>query len=373
MKLTGFVTMGVILLVVFGCSGGKHIRREDYPAQGNHSAKPVGLRAYQSGDGSFDGKLNLLYEKEIKGSADSPLQVLGDFLVFRTTRDRVLAIDQATGKRKARFKTRRGIVLDPVVIDSFLVIVRKSTYGEIEVVNILDGSTIRKRVLREIRSGPGTVMNTVIFGTTAGLVALGIPELNLFWQSEAERSVVAAPVTDANTVYYTVAADGIRAVDPNDGDSLWERRFDASVVSELSAGQFLYCGLSDGRLVALNKATGETEWETPLGYQVRGGVAETDQAVFTGCTDGAVYRLSRSTGSVIWRCETEGIITASPVVYDSSVVIGSHDRHVYSIEAATGQIIDRRRVESAVILGAAVAGKRIFITCRKERLYCFEG
>jgi len=373
MRLIASVIVIPLILALAGCGASKHINREDYAPRENRAAHNAGLRTHQTSSDTFDGSLNILYEKKIKGSADSPIRIVGNLLIFRSTRDRVLFIDQATGERKARIKKRRGIVLDPVVIDSFLVIVRQSQYGEIEVINLFTGSTITKRVINHIRSGPIIVMDRLVFGTVRGIVALSVPDLNTVWENESERIVSAAPATDGNAVYFTADDDKIRAVDPADGTTIWESSLNASVVSDLSAGSLLYFGLSDGRFAAVNKKSGETEWETPLGYQVRGGVAESESAVFTGCTDGSIFRLSRSTGNIVWRYETEGIITAPPLLYHGTVVIGSHDRHVYSIDAETGQLIDRRRVEGAVRYGAVANGKRIFITCRKERLYCFEG
>ena len=78
-------------------------------------------------------------------------------------------------------------------------------------------------------------------------------------------------------------------------------------------------------------------------------------------------------GKVIWRFETKGVITAAPIVYEGSVLVGSLDRYLYSVDATTGRLIDSRRLEGPVVFEAAVDGHRIFVTCRKARLYCFEG
>jgi len=368
-----FSPLCIMLIAMAGCGASKHVNRrlgtlETPPIVGGRD-----LRCFSASSNTFDGRLNLLYEKKLKGSADNPIQYAGPVLAFKSTHNRVLIIDPARGERIAQIKKRRGIILDPVIKDSLLVLVNKSPFGEIEVINLYTGKTISKRRINDIRSGPIIIGDRLVFGTTEGVRALALPDLGDQWSTGPKEMVCTAPVSKGELIYYTAGEGVVRAVASDDGFLIWESDFGAAVVSDLSAGKRLYFGLADGRIISADLETGETIWDHAFGYPVKGGVAESGEYVYTGCTDGSLYCLSMTDGRVIWRFETKGVITAAPIVYEGTVLIGSLDRYLYSVDKTTGRLIDSRKLEGPITFEAAVDEHRIFVTCRKARLYCFEG
>lgn len=362
----------IAVLALAGCTAKNLPRINELHSSGTEYSTS-GVAPISTASNSFDGRLNLLYEKKIKGSVDSPLSALGDYVVFRSTHDRILAYNRATGDRAAQIKKRHGIVLNTIVADSLLVIVGKAPYGEINIVNLFSGNSVNKLLVRNIRSGPILVRDELIIGATDGLVALSFPELDTLWSDESKEMVDVSPVSDGSAVYYCDGDGIIRALRASDGEDVWEARFDYSIVSELSVGSFLYFGLADGSMNALDKLTGSVVWQQPIGFQIHGRVAEDESRIFFGATDGTVYCLSTATGEVVWHYQTEGVVTATPVVYDGAVLVGSHDRHFYSLDRDTGELIDRSRLEGPVTMPADVGGGLILVPDRKNRLYCFKG
>ncbi len=332
-----------------------------------------GVETYVPSKDTFDGRLNLLYEKKIKGSVDSPMQLTDGFVVFRSTHDRILAFNRENGRRAAQIKKRHGIILNALVSDSFAVIVRKAPYGEINVINLHNADGIAKRVARNMRSGPILIAEELVVGTTDGLAAFTFPALDTLWKVKSNEMVDISPVSDGSTIYYCDGDGIIRAVMAGNGETVWDAEFDFSIVSDLSVGSYLYFGLADGSMNAVEKTTGLIVWQQPLGFQVHGRVAETESNIFLGGTDGAVYCLSKATGNIIWRYQTEGIVTATPVIYDGVVLVGSYDRHFYSLDRDSGEMIDRKRLEGPVTMPAQIADGLILVADRKERLYCFGG
>ncbi len=361
-----------MVLVFAGCSSSSLSRKFDLDSPPSRYIA-TGIELYSSSSDTFDGNLNLLYEKKIKGSVDGPLLSSGDFVIFRSTHDRILAYDRETGRRAAQIKKRHGIVLNAVVDDSLLVIVRKAPYGEISIINLHNGDNVDKRVVPTIRSGPILVADRLIVGTTGGISAFTFPDLDTLWNVKSQELVDVSPVSDGSTVYFCSGDGSIQAVMIGNGEPVWDAQFDFSVVSDLSVGSYLYFGLADGSMNAADKTTGLIVWQQPIGFQVHGRVAETESNIFFGGTDGAIYCLSKNTGEIIWRYETEGVVTATPVIYDGVVLVGSYDRHFYSLDRETGELIDRSRLEGPVTMPAQVGGGLILVADRKERLYCFGG
>jgi outer membrane protein assembly factor BamB len=359
--------------LVTGCGTPRHLSRDYDLLREVRRTSKIEVTGRPDSTSTFNGDLALHYEKKIKGAADSPILVRDGMVAFKTTRNRFLAFDQASGRKICQIKQRRGIVLDPVVYDSLLVLVKRSDYGEIQVINLYTGRVVSQRQIKEIRAGPIIIDNGLIIGTTDGLWAIGLPGLETLWRTGAREMVENIPATDAGMVYYTIGKGIVRAVRENTGEQVWESAFASPVISGFSTGRYLYFSLTDGRIMAVDTTDGKPVWEHSFAYAIRGGVVDNDGNVFFGSTDGNVYALSQVDGSIQWQYQTGGVITATPIIYGAAILIGSHDRYFYSLDSATGKIIDRHRVEGAITEAAAAADGRIFVACRKNRLYCFEG
>jgi outer membrane protein assembly factor BamB len=105
----------------------------------------------------------------------------------------------------------------------------------------------------------------------------------------------------------------------------------------------------DGKLHALEAATGATKWTTAIGaptllrqvdnwdvYQSSAAVA--DGVVYVGSTDGRIYAIDAKTGAERWHFQTKHVVRATPAIADGRVFCGSWDGFVYALDAATGRL-----------------------------------
>lgn len=371
MIVSRILFVAVTFMLFAGCGTPKHIKRDRDLSNSAVFSKEIGLNAYESSE-TFDGRLNLLYEKKIKGSADSPIITAKRMVAFKSTRQRFLGFDQITGKKTLQVKKRRGYILNPVIHDSLLILVQRSRLGRIQVRNLFTGKVMAERTINEIRSGPIIVSNSLIFGTVDGLLTLKLPKLENGWRIR-DNEIISVPAVSDSTVLFYAVGENLKAVKAADGARIWATACGSAIVSELSLGNYLYASLADGRMMAVEKESGQIIWERMFAFPVHGSVAEYEGRMYFGGTDGKIYCLSSIDGAILWGYQTEGIVTASPIVYGRAVLVGSHDRHFYSVDRISGQLIDRHRTEGPVTLAAAVDNEHIFIACRKNRLYCFKG
>ena len=108
----------------------------------------------------------------------------------------------------------------------------------------------------------------------------------------------------ANDVCYVPVGDGsIRAISAQTGQPLWRwdsrdalagiqayTRDGRSVLSSPAiVGQTIVCGASDGRLVALDRQTGELNWSDDLEAPVVSSVAVSGNLIVCGASDGWLY------------------------------------------------------------------------------------
>ena len=100
-------------------------------------------------------------------------------------------------------------------------------------------------------------------------------------------------------------------------------------------GGVAYFGSNDGRLYAVDVATGNKIWSYQTGNRVESSCTVADGVVFFGSSDCNVYALDVATGSKIWSFTTEGDVYSAPAVVGGVVYIGSNDDNLYALDAAT--------------------------------------
>jgi outer membrane protein assembly factor BamB len=169
--------------------------------------------------------------------------------------------------------------------------------------------------------------------------------------------IYGTPVVSDNLAYmagyngkiyaYNIDTLAVRWVYPREGNI-------ESIVGGIATAQGrLFFGCSDGKVYALDAATGDKLWESAAtGDKIWGTPAFLEQTVYIGSTgetvnqdtlfigsfDKKVYALNPDDGTVKWEYATEGSVIATPLVFNSTVYIGSFDRNLYALNASDGTL-----------------------------------
>jgi outer membrane protein assembly factor BamB len=107
----------------------------------------------------------------------------------------------------------------------------------------------------------------------------------------------------------------------------------------VGGASFVYAGSDDGRVYALNKASGAVAWKTATGGAVVSSPAYANGVVYVGSKDQSIYALDAVTGAQRWEHKTAFDVEASPIVVNGVVYIGSGDGNLYALNATTGALI----------------------------------
>ncbi len=113
----------------------------------------------------------------------------------------------------------------------------------------------------------------------------------------------------------------------------------------------LYADSTDGKLVAIDAASGKTLWSKSSrthgwfgwGDKKRkdalyaGGPAVTGDLLAVGTLDGHVYGVNAKDGSPRWEAALNAEVLASPVIVGDLVVMRTGDGRVYALDATNGQ------------------------------------
>ena len=196
------------------------------------------------------------------------------------------------------------------------------------------------------------------------------------WKTRTGNRGDSSPAVSGGT-FYVVSRDGrVYALDAATGQMRWKARgfsgdpssmgYSSPAVSEglvcVSGARRELFGALSNSLRVLDAATGEARWKTETGYLRRGDLTPTvsDGVVYIGGCE--VKALDAVTGKVRWQARPGFDDYTSPTVYRGTVYVGSRDAHLYALDAATGGMIGKTRTEGKVRASPTVCDGVIYIS-----------
>jgi outer membrane protein assembly factor BamB len=133
----------------------------------------------------------------------------------------------------------------------------------------------------------------------------------------------------------------------------------------LAVGELIYVSGYNGTVYAINANSGNLRWQYPrvdedgLG-SITGGVALNGENIYFGSFNGNIYALNAATGDLEWQFTTGNRVWATPVVLDGRVYIGSFDKMLYALDATNGNQLWAFEAEAAVASTAQVVDGTVY-------------
>jgi outer membrane protein assembly factor BamB len=207
-----------------------------------------------------------------------------------------------------------------------------------------------------IWAGVSTAGGVVYVGDDRGrLSALEAESGEIVWQFEAGGAIRGrTTVTDEALLVHS--DDGyLYSLDPATGRVVWraavaskpveriplgspDARYNHYASAALPAGDTVYVGGFDGRLYALDAASGAESWQFRANDTIAGTPTIADDRIFFGSFDGHVYSLDATSGEELWRYDTGAPVVSSALLYDGRVLIGSRSYDLLALDARTGEL-----------------------------------
>ena len=125
-----------------------------------------------------------------------------------------------------------------------------------------------------------------------------------------------------------------------------------------AAGRLMYAGSSDGRVYALESASGNDAWTFQADDAIVASPAVASDLVLVGSEDHVFYALDAASGSVRWKFETALGIHSSAAVAAGKVFFGGKDGYVYALNVTDGRQLWRSE-SMRTLTASPVAGEAI--------------
>lgn len=153
------------------------------------------------------------------------------------------------------------------------------------------------------------------------------------------------------------------------GSVAWQATLPASLDAALTlAGGALYLCDAEGRLHALDAATGQPVWPRPValgGWRIHRQVAVAAGRVIVGpsdkatipAADKAVLALAAATGAELWRRPLDARQVSDPLVAGERVYVATSDGHAVALALADGALCWRKPLGGLCAAAPAAAGE----------------
>jgi outer membrane protein assembly factor BamB len=292
--------------------------------------------------------------------------------------------------------------------------------GNVVALDPESGKTIwRTELDMELSAGPGVGENIVVVGAADGyLIAFEADSGTEIWRTNVSGETLARPVIGSDTVIAMTIDNRLRGVSAFDGSERWiieQSTPDLTMrgsASPVLVGSSVVAGFDNGRIVAVDIASGDTEWEAMLAppsgrsdlerlSDVDGLISVVGQDIYAGGYQGAIASIAAESGQLLWAREVstyegvsadwnnlytvdeEGVVIAMtrrtgdeswrqnslirreptvPVAYQATVVVGDLDGYLHFFNNFDGEPVARVRVgKKAVSVEPVVFGDKLFV------------
>jgi outer membrane protein assembly factor BamB len=254
----------------------------------------------------------------------SPIVVHGTVYIG-TAEKKLHALDAAHGRERWALATKDWVV-DAVAFANERVIVA-SRYSRIHVVSVETG---RERLVyetglgRHLGAGVAVQGSRAYFGTVRGSVWA------IDWK--ATTYPLERPMLFFKTNLYLW---GMLSRPPVQKATIWSRRIGGDVVhTPAVAHDLVYFTTSQGKVTALDTATGSTRWSADLLVEITAAPTVAGTTVLIGTKPGRVVGLEAHTGKALWEFRAASEISGSPIVAGDTMYVVSSDGTLYAITRA---------------------------------------
>jgi outer membrane protein assembly factor BamB len=197
-------------------------------------------------------------------------------------------------------------------------------------------------------------------------------ELVKLWGIRIESEIRATPVVDNDQVFVRSVDGKLYSLAITDGAEQWvvSRRVPALSLTgnsePLVAGPLVFTGFDDGKVIAYERASGQTRWESTISapsgrteierlVDVDGRFVLSNGVIYVASFQGRLAAIQAVSGDLLWSREFSSY---QPIaIDDDALYLSADDSHLWAIDRRTGSafwkqdVLHARKITAPAIIG----------------------
>lgn len=203
----------------------------------------------------------------------------------------------------------------------------------------------------------------LIAPAAAHVTAYRAADGTIVWRRDL-GSVSVRPAIEGPTLYLPLDDGRVLAIDLASGNQKWARKLDGAPTEVLPFADFVFTGSADKHVYCLDADDGTIAWRQRIGAALRGRPAADAERLYVVALDNALRAFDRSNGALRW--SPRGLPfrpTAGPVLLGGLVVVAGTTKEIHAFAAATGEPAGKLTLPEALatLPDYALAGSRVSI------------
>src|SRR5581483_3999282 len=205
------------------------------------------------------------------------------------------------------------------------------------------------------------------------------PPFRRVWTFHGLALLEFPPVVGYGSLFEEAFDGRLYALDPATGRIRWRyfsRRCgwssptlgDGLVFGAFIAHPSCHSPLRNGLLLAFSPATGRIRWRRGIGPSESSPLVA-DGTLYAADQRGYVYALDDRTGELRWRFDSGAPVKASPTLAGGRIFIGNYAGEVFALDARSGRMLWSSSGHGNFYSSAAVSGGRVFVGSLDGRVY----
>jgi outer membrane protein assembly factor BamB len=183
------------------------------------------------------------------------------------------------------------------------------------------------------------------------------------WQYLTDSPSPFPPLLDNSTIYLPLSGGRVLCLNRETGDLLWASDLGGIITTPVALNEkALFIATrklaEDGSeggaaLRALDKSTGITLWARDYARPFTSPLTISGDRIYAGSADGCLYALSAGGGQVIWKAQTQDVVRGLALIAGDLIYFGSDDGALRVVETESGREVWKFQT------GARVAGRPV--------------
>ena len=272
--------------------------------------------------------------------------VVADGLVYVGVYDgRAFAIDAATGDDVREYDTGNPIVGGVAVTgDSLFVGASDGNLHAFDLATAEPKQGFPYETEDKVWSTPAVYDGTVYFGSLDHrLYAVDASGGELVWDQPFETGggIASTPLVVGGTVYVGSFDGNFYAVNASTGEEEWVFAEAADWFWTIAAyydGIIYACSL-DHHVYAIDAGSGEPAWPNPvdIGDEIKSSPVIVGDVLVVASEEGRIYALDLASGAEKWHFDLEVKVLSPLLASEGKVYLNAQDNRLYTFDGATGQ------------------------------------